>query len=93
MVAGAGDDRVELSVIVEETKGVDRSVKGIQEEDEGVGITSDGRVRQSSKVSKVRGIVDGVVEIPGEGNKEDGGIEGKPRGDIGALRGVVDKEK
>ena len=93
MVVGAGEDRVESSVIVEGTKGVDRSVKGRQEEDGGVGITSDGGVRQSSKVSKVRGRVDGVVEIPGEGDKEEGGIEGKPGGDIGALRGVVEEEK
>ena len=64
---GAGEDRVESSVIVEGTKGVDRSVKGRQEEDGGVGITSDGGVRQSSEVSKVRGRVDGLVEIPGEG--------------------------
>ena len=50
--------------------------------------------QQSSEVSKVGGTVDGVVEISREGNKEEGGIEGKPRGeDIGALRGVVDKEK
>ena len=84
---------MESSVIVEGTKGVDRSVKGRQEEDGGVGITSDGRVRQSSEVSKVRGRVDGVVEIPREGDKEEGGIEGKPGGDIGALRGVVDEEK
>ena len=85
---------MESSVIEEVTKGVDRSVKGKQEEDGGVCVTSDGGVRQSSEVSKVRGRVDGVVEIPGEGNKEEGGIEGKPRGgDIGALRGVVDEEK
>ena len=93
MVVGVGEDRVESSVIVEGTKGVDRSVKGRQEEDGGVGITSDDGVRQSLEVSKVRGRVDGVVEIPGEGDKEEGGIEGKPRGDIGALRGVVDEEK
>ena len=47
MVVGVGEDRVESSVIVEGTKGVDRSVKGRQEEDGGVGITSDGGVRQS----------------------------------------------
>ena len=67
-------------------------MKGRQEEYGGVGITSDGGVRQSSEVSKVRGRVDGVVEIPGESNKE-GGIEGKPGGDIGALSGLVDEEK
>ena len=61
MVVGASEDRVESSVIVEGTKGVDRSVKGRQEEDGGIGITSDGGVRQSSKVSKIRGRVDGVV--------------------------------
>ena len=38
MVVGASEDRVESSVIVEGTKGVDRSVKGRQEEDGGVGI-------------------------------------------------------
>ena len=84
---------MESSVIVEGTKGVDRLVKCRQEEDGGVGITSDGGVRQSSEVSKVRGRVDGVVEIPREGDKEERGIEGKPGGDIGALRGLVDKEK
>ena len=84
---------MESSVIVEGTKEVDRSVKGRQEEDGRVGITSDGGVRQSSEVSKVRGIVDGALEIPGEGDKKEGGIEGKPGGDIGALRGVVDEEK
>ena len=84
MVVGVGEDRVESSAIVEGTKRIDRSVKGRQEEDGGVGITSDGGVRQSSEVSKVRGI---------EGDKEEGGIEGKPGGDIGALRGVVDEEK
>ena len=70
-------------------------MKGRQEEDRGGCITSDGRVRQSSEVSKVGGKVDGVVEIPEEGDKEEGGIEGKPRGggDIGALRGAVDEEK
>ena len=68
-------------------------MKGRQEEEEGVGIISDGGVRQSSEVSKVRGRVDGVVEIPREGDKEEGGIEGKQGGDIGALRGVVDEEK
>ena len=92
-MVGVGEDRVESSVIVEGTKGVDRSVKGRQEEDGGVGITIDGGVRQSSEVSKVRGRVDGVVEIPREGDKEEGGIEGKLGGDIGALRGVVDEEK
>ena len=90
---GVGEDRVESSVIVEGTKGVDRSVKDRQEEDKGVGITSDGGVRQSSEVSKVRGRVDGEIEIPGEGDKEEGGIERKLGGDIGALRGVVDEEK
>ena len=90
---GVGEDRVESSVIIEGTKGVDRSVKGRQEEDKGVGITSDGGVRQSSEVSKVRGRVDGGIEIPGEDDKEEGGIEQKPGGDIGALRGVVDEEK
>ena len=89
---GAGEDRVDSSVIEEVTKGVDRFVKGRQEEDGGVCITSDSRGRQSSEVSKVRGRLGGVVEIPGEGDKEEGGIEGKPRGDIGDLRGVVDKE-
>ena len=93
MVVGVGEDRVKSSVIVEGTKGVDRPVKGRQEEDGGVGITSDGGVRQLSEVSKVRGRVDGVVEIPEEGDKEEGGIEGRPGGDIGALRGVVDEEK
>ena len=68
-------------------------MKGRQEENGGVGITIDGGVRQSSEVSKVRGRVNGVVEIPGEGDKEEGGIEGKLGGDIGALRGVVDEEK
>ena len=46
MVVGAGEDRVESSVIEEVTKGVDRSLKGRQEEDGGVCITSDGGVRQ-----------------------------------------------
>ena len=78
MVVGTGEDRVESSVIEEVAKGVDRSVKGRQEEDGEVCITSDGRVRLSSEVGKVGGTVDGVVEIPGEGNKEEGGIEGKP---------------
>ena len=80
MVVGAGEDRGDSSVIEEVTKGVDRSVKGRQEEDGGVCITSDGGVRQSSEVSKVGGRVDSVVEIPGEGDKEEGGIEGKPGG-------------
>ena len=92
MVVGECEDRLESSVIVEGTKGVDQLVKGRQKED-GVGITSDGGVRQSSKVSKVRGRVDGVVENPREGDKEGGGIEGKSGGDIGALRGAVDEEK
>ena len=47
-----------------------------QEEDVGVCITSGGGVGQSLEISKARGIVDGVVEILGEGDKEDGGIEG-----------------
>ena len=64
VVVGASEGRVESSVIVEGTKGVDRSVKGRQEEDGGVGITRDGGARQSLEVSKVRGRVDGVVEIP-----------------------------
>ena len=68
-------------------------MKGRQEEDGGVCITSDGGVRQSLEVTKVGGTIDSVVEIPGEGDKEEGGIEGKPVGDIGALRGVVDEEK
>ena len=68
MVVGAGEDRVESSVIKEVTKRVDRSVKGRQEEDEGVCNASDGGVRQSSEVSKVRGRVGGVVEIPEEGD-------------------------
>ena len=72
MVVGACEDRAESSVIEEVTKGVDRSLKGRQEENGGVCITSDGGVRQSSEVSKVGGIVDGVVEIPREGDKEDG---------------------
>ena len=94
MVVGASEDRVESSVIEEVIKGVDRSVKGRHEEDGGACITSDGGVKKSSEVSKVGGRVDGVVEIPGEGDKEEGGIEGKSReGDIGALRGVVDEEK
>ena len=93
MVVGAGEDRVDPSVIEEVTKGVDESVRGRQEEDTGVCITSDGGVRQSSEVSKAKGIVDGVVEVPEEGDKEQGGIEGNPGGgDIEALRGVVDKE-
>ena len=34
------------------------------------------------------------MEIPEEGEKEDGGIEGNPGGgDIEALSGVVDEEK
>ena len=70
---------MESSVIEEVTKGVDLSVKGRQEEDRGVCITSDGGVKQSSDVSKVGGRVDGVVEIHREGDKE-GGIEGKPGG-------------
>ena len=61
MVVGVGEDRVELSVIIEGTKGVDQSVKGRQEEYGGVGIISDGGVGQSSEVSKVRGRVNGVV--------------------------------
>ena len=93
MVVGVGEDRVESSIIIEGTKGVDRLVKGRQEEDGGVGITSDGGVRQSLEVSKVRGRVDGEIEIPGEGDKEEGGIEGKPWGDIGVVRGVEDEEK
>ena len=67
-------------------------MKGRQEEYGGVGIISDGGVGQSSEVSKVRGRVNGVVEIPGEGDKEEEGIEGKPGRDIGAQR-VVDEEK
>ena len=55
-------------------------MKSRQEEDGGVCIPSDGGVRQSSEVSKVEGRVEGVVEIPGEGDKEEGGIEGKPGG-------------
>ena len=90
---GTGEDRVESSFIEEVTKAIDRSVKGRQEGDERVCITSDGGVRQSSYVSKVGGRVDGVVEIPREGNKEEGGIEGKQGGGIEALRGVVDEEK
>ena len=82
MVVGAGEDRVESSVTEEVTKGVDRSVKGRQEEDGGVYITSDSGVKQSSEVSKVGGRVDGVVEIPREGDKEEGGIEKKSRGEI-----------
>ena len=77
MVVGAGEDRVESSVIEKITKGVDGLVKGRQEEDGGVCITSDGGVRQSSNVSKIRGIVDDVAEILGEGDKEEGGIEGR----------------
>ena len=46
MVVGAGEDRGDSSVIEEVTKGVDRSVKGRQEEDGGVCITSDGGVIQ-----------------------------------------------
>ena len=46
MVVGASEDRVESSVIAKGTKGVDRSVKGRQEEDGGVCITSDGGFRQ-----------------------------------------------
>ena len=84
---------MESSVIVEGTKRVDRSVKSRQEEDGGVGITSDGGVRQSLEVSKVRGRVDGIIEIPGEDDKEEGGIEGRTGGDIGAVRAVVDEEK
>ena len=65
-----------------------------QEEDGGVCITNDGGVRQSSEVSKVGGKADGVVDIPIEGDKEEGGIEGKPgEEDVGALRGVVDEKK
>ena len=91
MVVGAGEDRVESSVIEEVTKGVDGSVKGRKEQDARVCVTSDGGVRQSSEVSKARGIVDGVVEIPGEGDKEEGGIEGNQGGgDIEALRGGVE---
>ena len=45
---GVGEDRVESSVIVEGTKGVDRLVKGRKEEDGGVSITSGVGVRQSS---------------------------------------------
>ena len=80
MVVGTSEDRGESSVIEEVTKGVERSVKGRLEEDGGVCITIDGRVRQSLEVSKVGGRVDNVVEIPGEGDKEEGGIEGKPGG-------------
>ena len=80
MVVRASEDRVESSVIEEVTKGVNRLVKGRQEEDEGVCITSDGGVRQSSEVSKVRGGVDSFVEILEEGDKEEGGIEGKSWG-------------
>ena len=45
MVVGAGEDRVESSVIEEVTKGVDRLVMGRQEEDRGVCITSDGGIK------------------------------------------------
>ena len=55
----AGEDRVESSVIKEVT--IDGSVKGRQEKDTRVCITSGGRVGQSSKVNNARGIVDGVV--------------------------------
>ena len=68
MVVGVGEDRVESSVIEEVTKRVNQSMKGRQEEDREGYITSDGRVGQSSEVSKVGGRVDDVVEIPGEGD-------------------------
>ena len=80
MVVGTSEVRLESSIIEEVTKGVDRSVKGRQEEDGGVCITSDGGVRKSSEVSKVGDRVNSVIEIPREGDKEEGGIEGKPRG-------------
>ena len=80
MVVGTSEVSLKSSVIEEVTRGVDRSVKGRQEEDGGVCITSDGGVRKSSEVSKVGGRVDGVVEIPREGDNEEGGIEGKPGG-------------
>ena len=82
MVVWAGEDRVESSVIEEVSKGVDRSVKGRQEEDGGVCIISDSGGKQSLEVSTVGGRVDGVVEIPREGNKEEDRIEGKSRGEI-----------
>ena len=79
-MVGASDDRVEYGVIKEVTKGVDGSMRGKRDEDVGVCTTGNGEVEQSSKISKTGGIVDGVVEIPREGNKEDGGIEWNPRG-------------
>ena len=94
MVVGASEDRVESSVIEEVTKRVDGSVKGRQEEYGGVCITGGGGFRQPLEVSNARGIVDGVVDIAREGDKEDGGIEGNLGGGyIEALRGVVDEEK
>ena len=69
MVVGAVEDGVESGVIEEVTKGVNGSMRGRQEEDVGVCIKCGGGVGQSSNVSKARGIVDGVVEIPREGDK------------------------
>ena len=65
-----------------------------KKEDVRVCIIGGGGVGQSAEVNNSRGIVDGVVEIPEEGDKEDRGIEGNlGDGDIEALRRVVDEEK
>ena len=52
------------------------SARGMKDEDTRVCITTSGGVGQSLEISKRGVIVDGVmiVEIPGEGDKEDEGI-------------------
>ena len=74
---GVSDDRVEFGVTKVVTKGVDGLVRGIKDEDAEVCIIGSGVV-QSLEVSKGGDKVDGIkiVEIPKEGDMEDGRMEG-----------------
>ena len=76
MVVGENEDRVEFGVIKEINKRENISMRGRQDEDARLCIIGVVGVGQTLDVSKARGIVEGVMEIPGEGDKEDGGIEG-----------------
>ena len=74
MVVVVGDDSVEACVIKMVTKDIERSIRGIQDKDIGVYITSSGRVKKSLETNKGYDVI--IVKTQGEDNKDDGGIEG-----------------
>ena len=68
-----GDNRVEYDNKKVITRRVNGSLRGMNNEDSRICITSSGGVKQNSDMNKGDGVVEGImiVDIPREDNEED----------------------